>query len=343
MIEVRGVSKAYQGKPAVAAVDLELAPGRITCLLGPSGCGKSTLLRLIAGLETPDAGSILADGQDMTRLPPERRDIGLVFQDYALFPHLTVQDNVAFGLAALPSTERRSRALALLERVKLASRASAWPGELSGGEQQRVALVRALAREPRAVLLDEPFSGLDAHLKGEVRDAALAALRASGAAVLIVTHDAEEAMLMADDLALMAEGRILQRGSPQHCYLEPVSIGAARLLGDTEVLPARITGGVAETPFGDLPASGLPNGAAQVMVRPEAFVLGEGVEAEVTDVRFIGQGWRASLIAGGTAVRARLASEPDERVRVRIDPARGRVFAQIESGRAPGDAAAPDP
>lgn len=327
-IQVQGLSKAYDGKPAVIEAGLTLEPGRITCLLGPSGCGKSTLLRMIAGLETPDAGTIFAGDQDITRLPPETRDIGLVFQDYALFPHLRVEDNVAFGLSALPPTERRARALALLERVRLGARAGAWPGELSGGEQQRVALVRALAREPRAVLLDEPFSGLDAHLKGEVRDAALAALRASGAAVLIVTHDAEEAMLMADDLILMSEGRILQRGTPEDCYLDPVSIDAARLLGEAEVLPARVAGGVAETAFGDVPAPGVADGAARVMVRPEAFVAGTGVHADVTDVRFIGQGWRVTLTAGGAPVRARLAAPPADTVAVAIDPTRARVFPE---------------
>ena len=327
-IQVQGLSKAYDGKPAVIEAGLTLEPGRITCLLGPSGCGKSTLLRMIAGLETPDAGTIFAGDQDITRLPPETRDIGLVFQDYALFPHLRVEDNVAFGLSALPPTERKARALALLERVRLGARAGAWPGELSGGEQQRVALVRALAREPRAVLLDEPFSGLDAHLKGEVRDAALAALRASGAAVLIVTHDAEEAMLMADDLILMSDGRILQRGTPEDCYLNPVSIDAARLLGEAEVLPARVVKGVAETGFGEVPAPGVADGAAQVMVRPDGFVAGSGVHADVSDVRFIGQGWRATLTAGGSTARARLSSRPGEQFTVGLDPSRVRVFAQ---------------
>lgn len=327
-IQVQGASKAYDRKPAVIEADLTLEPGRISCLLGPSGCGKSTLLRMIAGLETPDTGTITADDQDITRLPPEKRDIGLVFQDYALFPHLRIEDNVAFGLSALPPVERKARALALLERVRLGARARAWPGELSGGEQQRVALVRALAREPRAVLLDEPFSGLDAHLKGEVRDAALAALRASGAAVLIVTHDAEEAMLMADDLILMSDGRVLQRGTPEDCYLNPVSVDAARLLGEAEVLPARVVRGVAETAFGDVAAPGIADGAALVMVRPEGFVPGSGVHADVSDVRFVGQGWRATLSAGGTTVRARLASAPGAQVSVDLDPSRVRVFAQ---------------
>ena len=326
VIEARGLAKSYGGKPAVVAADLTLRAGRITCLLGPSGCGKSTLLRLIAGLEAPDGGVITAEGHDITRLPPEARGVGLVFQDYALFPHLRVAANVAFGLNDRPAHERRARALALLERVKLAARAEAWPGELSGGEQQRVALVRALAREPKAVLLDEPFSGLDGHLKAEVREATLAALRASHAAVLIVTHDAEEAMAMADDLLLMSEGRILQTGSPEDCYLNPVSPAAARLLGEVEVLPARVSGGEAATAFGEVPAAGVPDGAAGVLVRPEGFLSGGDVQADVSDVRFVGSAWRATLSAGGVSVRARLAERPEPRMGVRLDPSRTRVF-----------------
>lgn len=326
VIVAHGLSKSYAGRTVLADADLRLEAGTITCLLGPSGCGKSTLLRLIAGLETPDAGRVVLDGAEVTRLPPERRDIGMVFQDYALFPHLRAAANVGFGLRDRPGHERKARSLALLERVKLAARAEAWPGELSGGEQQRVALVRALAREPKAVLLDEPFSGLDGHLKAEVREATLSALRSSRAAVLIVTHDAEEAMAMADELILMDEGRILQTGAPEDCYLRPVSLAAARLLGEAEVLPARVSNGVAETAFGDVPAPGHADGPAQVMVRPEAFTPGPGVEVDVSDVHFVGAGWRATLSAGGASVRARLADRPSERLSVRLDPARARVF-----------------
>lgn len=334
-IRVEGVSKRYGARLAVVAADLTLTPGRITCLLGPSGCGKSTLLRLIAGLETADGGTIRAGERVLSgpggQVPPEKRSIGLVFQDYALFPHLRAGENVAFGLKALPRAERKARALAGLERVKLAARADAWPHELSGGEQQRVALARALAREPEAILLDEPFSGLDAHLKGEVRETLLAALRAAGAAVLIVTHDAEEALLMADDLALMSEGRILQTGTPEACYLKPVSMTAARLLGPVNAVAARVVGGRAETAFGVLDAPGLADGAATAMIRPEGLRMdAKGVAADVTEVRFGGAFHEVSLAAGGQT--ARMVSrgdppKPGEPVTVSVDPSRAAVFA----------------
>jgi len=325
-IEVIGATRRYGAKIAVDGVDMTLTPGRITCLLGPSGCGKSTLLRLIAGLEPLDAGRILAQGRDISGEPPERRDIGLVFQDYALFPHMNVGENVGFGLRTLTRAEREGRVRTLLEPVHLADRTGSFPGELSGGEQQRVALVRALARAPHTVLMDEPFSGLDSHLKGEVRQATLKALRATDAAVLIVTHDAEEAMQMADDMALMNDGKILQRGTPEDCYRNPVSVAAARLLGEAETLDAQIDAGVAHTAFGDLPAIGLRDGPAQVMVRPDGFVVGVGVPAQVREFRFVGQAWRATLISGETAVSARFAAPPTGNLRVTIDPARARIF-----------------
>ena len=326
-IEVSGATRAYGDKRAVDHVDLTLEAGRITCLLGPSGCGKSTLLRLIAGLEPLDEGRVLANGQDITHLPPEQRDMGLVFQDYALFPHLRVDDNVGFGLGSLPTVERRARVADLLGRIRLGERGRAFPGELSGGEQQRVALVRALARRPHTVLLDEPFSGLDSHLKSEVREATLAILRETDAAVLIVTHDAEEAMQMADDLALMIDGRILQRGTPPACYLDPVSLEAARLLGEAQVISAEVSAGVAQTVFGSVPAPGHPDGGAQVMLRPNALVPGPGVEADVSEARFVGQAWRATLTVGEVSTQARLAHQPGSRLSVSLDPAAARVLA----------------
>lgn len=324
-LAAQGLSKRYGDKAAVVEASLGLTAGKITCLLGPSGCGKSTLLRLIAGLETPDAGSVrtperLLSGEGAV-VPPEQRDIGLVFQDYALFPHLTVAQNVGFGLAHLPSREREARVKAQLERVRMLDRWETWPQALSGGEQQRVALARALAREPKVVLLDEPFSGLDGRLKAEVRAAALAALRASGAAVLVVTHDAEEAMMMADDLALMKQGRILQTGSPRDCYLTPASPEAARLLGDTVELPAALDGAVAITAFGNVPAKG--SGPATLVARPEAFrVAPEGVEATVGAVHFAGPFVLADITAGGQTAIARvphaLAPRPGDKVRIQL-------------------------
>jgi iron(III) transport system ATP-binding protein len=333
-VSVENVRRVYGPKVAVDGAGLELKVGRITCLLGPSGCGKSTLLRLIAGLEPLDGGLVRTPERLLSGpgafVAPEDRDIGFVFQDYALFPHLTVEQNVAFGLRGRPPRERRAKALAQLERVRLADRAGAYPQALSGGEQQRVALARALAREPAAVLLDEPFSGLDGRLKAEVRDAALETLRASNAAVLIVTHDAEEAMMMADDLALMTAGRILQLGTPRDCYLRPSSIAAARLLGEANELPAALVDGHARTAFGLLPATG-DAASAIVMARPEGVRLtDDGLPARVLAARFAGASALLTLEAGELTALCRIPSaaapEVGAHVRVALDPRFCAVF-----------------
>jgi iron(III) transport system ATP-binding protein len=333
-LSVQGVSKAYGPRAAVISAALTLRRGQITCLLGPSGCGKSTLLRLIAGLEVPDAGEIVVEGQALSwaggAVAPEDRGVGLVFQDYALFPHMTALQNVAFGLRDLPSGQRRARAQAMLDAVQLGARGGAWPHTLSGGEQQRVALARALARGPGVLLLDEPFSGLDAHLKGEVRLSLTEALRAAGATVLVVTHDAREALLMADDLVLMHGGRIIQSGAPRDCYLDPVSPDAARLLGEVNLIPGQVRGGLAHTPFGLAPATGCADGAAVVMVRPEGVILAEtGTPADVAQVRFGGGYHEVQLTADGQRVHAHIAGaapEAGQTVRVHIDPDLARVF-----------------
>ena len=243
---------------------------------------------------------------------------------------MTVEQNVAFGLRRLPVAERRARAILQLERVRLADRAGAYPQALSGGEQQRVALARALAREPAAVLLDEPFSGLDMRLKAEVRDAALAALRTAGTAALIVTHDAEDALLTADRLALMDAGRILQTGTPRELYLRPVSLAAAHLLGEADALPARVANGVAETAFGATPAPAAADGPAVVMARPEAYRLGDGRDVEVTSSRFAGGYVDVHLTVDGVVGHAHVfgaaAPAAGERVRVSLDPAFCAVF-----------------
>ncbi len=293
VLELCDVVRAYPGRTAVDDASFVLQPGGITCLLGPSGCGKSTLLRLIAGLEPVDAGEVRIRGQlvaapGMTAAP-EHRGVGLVFQDNALFPHLDVSANVGFGLTGMAPGARRARVAALLDRFHIAHLAAAWPHMLSGGEQQRVAIARALAREPSLLLLDEPFSGLDSHLRGAVRDALLADLRAAGTSVLIVTHDPEEAMMIADNLVLMAAGRILQTGRPEDCYHRPVSIAAARLLGDIAVIDAVVTNGIADTVLGAVQAVGIADGAAKIAVRPDAIVAGStGVAATVSATRFAG-------------------------------------------------------
>ncbi len=307
-----GVRKLYGAKAAVDRVSLTLEAGKITCLLGPSGCGKSTLLRLIAGLEPLDGGTVSTDhilSGPRSHLPPEKRDIGFVFQDYALFPHMSVEDNVAFGLKRLSPAERQKRALLQLQRVHLADRAKAFPQALSGGEQQRIALARALAREPALVLLDEPFSGLDAHLKAGVRDATLEALRQAGTAALIVTHDAEEALMMADHLALMDQGQILQTGTPQACYRHPVSLAAARLLGPANPIDLLVKDGKADTVLGSLDAPGLTDGTAMAIVRPEALTLtADGTPALVLANRFAGAESWIKLRIGGLDLEARMVT-----------------------------------
>ncbi len=334
-ITVRGVTRRYGAKTAVEAADLDLRAGRITCLLGPSGSGKSTLLRLIAGLEPVDAGEIRSGEQGLSApgrtVPPEARDVGLVFQDYALFPHLSVRDNVMFGLGHLPAAERKARAMAALTEVRMADRATSWPHSLSGGEQQRVALARTLVRRPHTVLLDEPFSGLDAHLKSEVREGLLATLKAAGAAVLLVTHDAGEALMMADDLVLMDGGRVIQSGDPQACWARPASTAAARLLGEINRLPAVVTAGMATSPLGTLPAPGLADGPAALLIRPQDLTPGtEGLETTVETTRFGGHFSEVGARLGDDMVHLHVPgviARPGDVVRIRADLSKATVVA----------------
>ncbi|MDZ4113638.1 MAG: ABC transporter ATP-binding protein [Brevundimonas sp.] len=299
-----GLVRRYGRDAGVHGVDLTLVPGQVTALLGPSGSGKSTLLRLIAGLEAPDAGEIRLGETELSRsghaVPPEHRGIGLMFQEHALFPHKTVLGNVTFGLNHLPRAEANARALDLLRSLRLEDRAKAWPSTLSGGEQQRVALARALAREPAVLLMDEPFSGLDASLRAEVRDALTPALRAAGAAVLIVTHDAEDALAMADHLILLDQGTVLQAGTPEACYLRPVSLAAARMLGPVEALPARADGETVVTPLGRF---ALPDREAtdwQLLVRPgDVRLADQGVPATVVARRFAGHATDVTVAMAG--------------------------------------------
>ncbi len=337
MLEFEGIGHAYGGKVAVENFSLTIAPGQVTCLLGPSGCGKSTLLRLAAGLETLRQGRIRIGGEVVSApgrtLPPERRGVGLVFQDFALFPHLSVLDNVAFGL---DGADRRDRALAVLDRVGLADRASSFPHMLSGGQQQRVALARALATRPRVMLLDEPFSSLDARLREALREDTLALLREAGAATLMVTHDPDEAMALSDRIAVMRAGRLLQLGDPADIYHRPADAFTAAFLGEVNDLAGRVRDGRVDTVLGSVAAPGRAEGeAVSVMVRPEALRLqatGGASPATVADARQIGEALVLRLVcADGTAVRARqiggTAPPVGSLVGVSADPDRLMVFA----------------
>lgn len=267
-LRAAGVSRAYDGAPVVNQASLTLEPGKITALLGQSGAGKSTLLRLFAGLEQVDGGEILLGGTVLsstsTHVPAESRGIGLIFQDFALFPHLTALDNVGFGLKGLTKDARRRESAEWLERLGLSHRAKAYPHQLSGGEQQRVSIARALAAKPVAILMDEPFSGLDVTLKSDVRRIALAAVSQAGIPALLVSHDATEAMRDADRIAVMKDGVILQEDTPEALYMKPASLPVARALGPIQSIARS-----------DMPAAwteGLPQAAAYCL-RPEAIRL----------------------------------------------------------------------
>ena len=278
LIECRNATKYFDDVLAVDDVNFRLMPGEVLSILGASGCGKTTLLRLIAGFETLDGGH-LALQPDLTsdarnHLPPERRNIGMVFQEYALFPHLTVAQNVAFGLHGLSKPEQRRRTSDALELVRLGALEGRYPHELSGGQQQRVALARTLAPDPIAVLLDEPFSNLDAGMRQDVRQEVEAILRNRGIAAIFVTHDREEAFAFADRVGVMSDGRLEQIDTPAALYRRPASIAVAKIVGDCDFLAGRVRGELADTELGSLPytcaAGSLSDGAEiRLMVRPQ--------------------------------------------------------------------------
>ncbi len=354
-LRLERVTHAYGPVLAVDGVELSVAAGEIVCLVGPSGCGKSTLLRVAAGLEELQHGAVWIAGRlvaDRRRsMPPERRGIGLVFQDYALFPHLTVLDNVRFGLTEIAGGGRRRRALATLRQVGMADMADAYPHMLSGGQQQRVALARALAPRPGVLLLDEPFSGLDARLRAQVRDETLHVLKQNGAATMIVTHDPEEAMFLADRIALMRDGGIVQTGSPVDLYCRPADAFAAGFFGEVNRLPGTVDGGHVATPLGRVPAPGhQEGGAVDVLIRPEGLRLevtaddaggdGAAVRGRVEAARLLG---RTSLIhlsvrdgaSGDLHLHARMPGQflPTEQsyVSIALDPRQAFVFSKQDA------------
>jgi iron(III) transport system ATP-binding protein len=328
------VRRAYEGVAALDDVSLMAPEAKVLVLLGPSGSGKSTILRLVAGLEPIDAGEVRIGDELVSApgrtLPAEWRRIGMMFQDYALFPHMTAAANVAFGLDKFVRAEREGESLRWLDRVGLKHRARAYPHELSGGEQQRVALARALAPKPRAVLLDEPFSGLDPVQRAELRDASLAALAETRTTTLFVTHDAEEALLVADRLAILKGGKLLQEGAPREAYDKPVSVDAAAALGPINVYIGRAENSAIATPFGFVAAAGLNSGASvSAVVRAEAISLSPGDRARVLEVRPHGAHDLVRIEAQGVVWRALVPARTllGATVDVQIQPAGAFAFA----------------
>jgi iron(III) transport system ATP-binding protein len=333
MICAHGVSKRFGPVHAVDEARLCVERGEFLALLGPSGCGKTTLLRLIAGFEQPDAGEVRLEdvrvAGDGTWVPPERRRVGMVFQDYALFPHLTVTENVGFGV---PRAERTQRVADALRRVGLDGHGGRYPHELSGGQQQRVALARALAPAPSLVLLDEPWSNIDPLLRSSMRDDLAGILRGIGVTVLLVTHDREEAFSLADRIAVMRSGRIVQDGSPEELYLAPADRWVAEFVGAGNFVPGRIDGDLVETLLGRFPVT-TRNGATKVdvLIRPELLELQPDPvgSAEVVAREFRGHDvfYRVRLGDGTTLVSQRPSNE--------VVPLGSRVTLKPHPGRVP--------
>jgi iron(III) transport system ATP-binding protein len=327
-VMVAEVTKSFGDTAVLKGCSLVVEEGQLVAVLGPSGCGKTTLLRIVAGFERTDGGSVTIGDRVVTALPPERRGVGIVPQEAALFPHLTVARNVGFGLPR----GSRDRIAECLELVGLAGFGGRMPHELSGGQQQRVALARALAPKPGVVLLDEPFNALDRSLRASVRDDVRAALERAGATAVLVTHDQEEALSMADVVAVMREGRIVQEGTPSSVYAAPHDLGVATFVGEAVVLKARSADGLASCTLGDLPHR--PDGAdgpGHVAVRPEQFELSErdtGVSGRIERVEFFGHDAAITVrLDSGTTIRARTRGDVPYRPGNRIGVAvKGQVL-----------------
>ena len=331
------------GAVTLEGINLTAEPGEVLCLLGPSGSGKTTLLRIAAGIELQTSGRILVNDAEISGpsvyTPPEKRSIGLVFQDYALFPHLNIMDNVRFGLTAMAAEDAKLEAFTALGRVGLQHKSAAYPHELSGGEQQRVALARALVPRPAVLLMDEPFSGLDSRLKDSVRAETLALLRQSRATAIVVTHDAEEAMRMADRIALLNKGRLVQVGTAHELFERPVSLFAAGFFSELDVFETVAKDGFADTPVGRFDA-GFPDGTPlHVAIRLGDFEIGEGLghmAARIVSRRFLGESEMFQLALPGhetpVSARARSASVPAHQrdTRIFVRPDRALVFERSD-------------
>jgi putative spermidine/putrescine transport system ATP-binding protein len=316
-VQMTGLRRQYGPVVALDGLDLTMAAGELVALLGPSGCGKTTTLRLLAGLEDADAGQVTVGGKDITHLRASKRDMGMVFQAYSLFPHLTVRQNVAFGLRLrrVPAARRDQRALEMLELVGLSTQAGRYPHQLSGGQQQRVALARALAIEPQVLLLDEPLSALDAKVRAQLRDQIRRIQLEVGITTLFVTHDQEEALAIADRVGVMREGRIEQLAPPTEVYSRPATAFVAEFVGLSNRLAGTVSGGTVTVRGRDLPLvdTATPAGPVIAMVRPEAVTLASDsshdsgpLSGTVISSTFLGATSRVTVDLGDVTVLAQL-------------------------------------
>ena len=323
LVSIDHVSHSFGPAKVLDDVSLHLAPDSYTVLLGPSGSGKTTLLSILGGFLSPDQGRVLIRGQDCTAMPPARRPTATVFQDYALFPHMTVGGNVGFGLRmkGVVRAERDAKALAMLEVVGLATAFDRKPHELSGGQRQRVALARALIVEPAVLLLDEPLGALDLKLRRQMQDELKAIQKRVGTAFIHVTHDQEEAMALADHVVVMNHGQIEDQGPPERVYARPATRFTATFMGESTIVSGTVTNGMIDTPLGRFPA---PADARQVAIRPEHVSLGGPIHGEVVDVVYQGAFKRVTARLNGTDLLARLPAETalttGSRVSLGIDP-----------------------
>ena len=332
MIRLTGATKRFGDVVAVDGASLDVARGEVLALLGPSGCGKTTLLRLVAGFERPDEGTVEVAGHAVAGagdwVPPERRRVGMVFQDYALFPHLTVAENVGFGL---PRRRRAARVAALLAVVGLSEQGRRYPHQLSGGQQQRVALARALAPSPELVLLDEPWSNVDPYLRESLRAEVTEIIRPLGVTAVLVTHDREEAFSLADRIALMRDGAIVQEGTAEELYFAPTSRWAAEFVGAANLLPGHVEGSLVMTAVGSFPAAGA-NGSpeVEVLVRPELLELAPDPNgaAEVVGREFRGHDVFYRVLLDGTELVSQRPSNE-------LVPLGARVSIRVHDGKTP--------